>query len=279
MSLGGELAHAGPLDLHLVLRVAEADAGRLDVDEGESGIADSLLDHGGESIHVARDALGDEPRAIGERVEQGIHRALHAAVHGRARPGAAGRRGRDLALRQAIHLVVHHDVGQVGIAADGMRHVAAADRETIAIAPGREHEQIGVCQFDALGDGQRAAVHGVEPVGRGIAGDPARAADAGDERDLMRRPADRREGAVEGVEHAVVAAARTPDGLQGTPKILGSGGGARGRGSAGGVVRGDHMGLRRSAPTGRDLRVPERESVRICVTMSSGVMGLAPLRA
>ena len=48
----------------------------------------------------------------------------------------------------------------------------------------------GIGQLDALGDGQRAAVDGVETVRRGVAGDAARAADARDERDLVRRPAD-----------------------------------------------------------------------------------------
>ncbi len=62
--------------------------------------------------------------------------------------------------------------------------------------------------------GQRAAVHAVEAVGRRVAGDAARAADARDERDLVRRPADGRQRAVDRLHDAEVAAARAPDRLE-----------------------------------------------------------------
>ena len=102
-----------------------------------------------------------------------------------------------------------------------MRHVAAADREAVAVAAGDEHQQIGIRELDALRDRQRAAVHAVEAVRRGVAGNAARAADARDERDLVRRAADRRQRAVDRLDDAEVAAAGAPDRLQVALVVLG----------------------------------------------------------
>jgi hypothetical protein len=57
-------------------------------------------------------------------------------------------------------------------------------------------------------------MHGVETVGGGVTGNAAGAADAGDERDFMRRPADIRQRARDGGDDAKVAAAGAPDGLE-----------------------------------------------------------------
>ena len=95
-----------------------------------------------------------------------------------------------------------------------MGQMPAADGETIAIAAGHEHQQFRVGQFDALGDGQRTSVDAVEPVGRGVAGDAAGAADARDESDLMGRTANAGQGPGDGGQHAKVTAARAPDRLQ-----------------------------------------------------------------
>ena len=133
----------------------------------------------------------------------------------------AGRGGRELALGEAVDLVVHHDVGEVDVAADRVGQVAAADREAVAVAAGHQHQQVGVGDLDALGDGQRAAVDAVEAVGRGVAGDAARAADARDEGDLVGRPADGRQRAVERLQHAEVPAAGAPDRLEVALEVLG----------------------------------------------------------
>src|ERR1039457_6074209 len=58
-------------------------------------------------------------------------------------------------------------------------------------------------------------MHGVETVSRRVAGDAARAADAGDERDLMRWPSDVGQRAGDGGHDAKNAAAGAPDGLEG----------------------------------------------------------------
>jgi len=78
------------------------------------------------------------------------------------------------------------------------------------VAARGEHQQIGVGHLDALGDRQRAAVDAVEAVGRGVAGDPARAADARHESDLVRRPAHRRQGTVDRLHDAEIAASGAP---------------------------------------------------------------------
>src|ERR1035441_7199129 len=57
-------------------------------------------------------------------------------------------------------------------------------------------------------------MHGVETVSRRVAGDAARAADAGDERGLMRWPADVGQRAGDGGHDAKISAAGAPDGLE-----------------------------------------------------------------
>jgi hypothetical protein len=71
-----------------------------------------------------------------------------------------------------------------------VRHMAAADREPVAVPASREHEELGMRELDALRDRQRAAVDAVEPVGGRVARNAARAPDARDERNVVRRAAD-----------------------------------------------------------------------------------------
>src|SRR5688572_12770152 len=92
--------------------------------------------------------------------------------------------------------------------------MSASDREAITVPAGRKHQEIGVRKLDALRDWQRTAVNAVESIGRRVAGDAARAPDARDERDLVRRPADGRERAINRLQDPEVAAARTPDRLE-----------------------------------------------------------------
>ena len=53
-----------------------------------------------------------------------------------------------------FNLKVNGKAQDVDVAPDGMRNVAAADGETVAVAAGHEHEEFRVGEFDALGDGQ-----------------------------------------------------------------------------------------------------------------------------
>ena len=95
-----------------------------------------------------------------------------------------------------------------------MGHVTATDGEAVAVAAGHQHQQFGVGELDALGDGQGAAVDGVESVGGRVAGDAAGTPDAGDEGNLVRGSPDGGQGAGDGGDHAEIAATRTPDGFQ-----------------------------------------------------------------
>ena len=166
-------------------------------------------------------ALRHEARPVAEHVQQRVHRVLEAAPR-RGRGAQAARRGRrQLPLGETVDLVVHHDVGEVHVAAHRVRHVPAADREAVAVAARDEHQQLGVRELDPLRDRQRPAVHAVEAVGGGVARDPARAADPGDERDLVRRAADGGERPVDRLDDAEVAAARAPDRLQVALVVLG----------------------------------------------------------
>ncbi len=89
-------------------------------------------------------------RASGDGIEgcfdvaEGHALGLHA--------DAAG--GRGLAGGEAVDLVVHHDVGEVEVAAHGVHEVARADAEAIAIAAGYEHGQGVVGQLHAGGNRQ-----------------------------------------------------------------------------------------------------------------------------
>src|SRR5208283_5359851 len=146
---------------------------------------DGLLDDRGHARKVGGGGLGDEAGAVGQHVEQRVHRLLQAAVErGGGDPALLGG-GRELALGQAVDLVVHDHVGDVHVAPDRVGDVAAADGEAVAVAARRQHQEVRVGHLDALGDGQGPAVDAVEAVGGGVAGDAAGAADAGDEGDLV----------------------------------------------------------------------------------------------
>ena len=123
------------------------------------------------------------PRATNEQsaaiaVATHVHRLLEVPERRRGRLLLVQRGRRDLALGEAVGLVVHDHVGDVDVAARGVREVAAADREAVAVAADRDHVELGVGELHAHRGRQRAAVDAVEPVGRDEAREAARAADA-----------------------------------------------------------------------------------------------------
>ena len=94
------------------------------------------------------------PRATNEQsaaiaVASDVHRLLEVAERRRGRLLLVQRGRRDLALREAVGLVVHDHVGDVDVAARGVREVAAADREAVAVAADRDHVELGVGQLHA----------------------------------------------------------------------------------------------------------------------------------
>ena len=95
------------------------------------------------------------------------------------------RGGRGLLLRQAVHLVVHDDVGHLDVLARGVREVITADGEGIAVAAKHEHVQVRSAEGHAGREGQGAAMNVVNAVRLHEIGKAAGAADAGDSRDLL----------------------------------------------------------------------------------------------
>src|SRR5262249_41345805 len=75
------------------------------------------------------------------------------------------------------------------------------------------HGELGSGHLQSGGERERATMHAVEAVAVRIGRDAGRAADAGDNDDLLRRQAQLRESPRERHEDMVVAAAGTPDRL------------------------------------------------------------------
>ena len=98
-------------------------------------------------------------------------------------------RRRVLALGQAVDLVVEEQDLQRHVAAQRVDQVVAADRERVAVAAHHPHRQVRPRGGHARGQRRRAPVDAVHPVGVHVVDEPPRAADAGDEHDLLGRDA------------------------------------------------------------------------------------------
>ena len=120
------------------------------------------------------------------------------------------RRRRVLPLRQAVDLVVEEQDLQVHVAAQRVDQVVAADRERVAVAGHDPHREVGPRDRQARRDRRRATVDRVHPVRLHVVREPRRAADAGDEDDVLARHAELRHERLQRGEDRVVAAARAP---------------------------------------------------------------------
>ena len=158
--------------------------------------------------------MGDERGAVAQRIKQRVDRLLQAAKIRRDRFAPALGSGRELPFGQPVDLVVHHDVGQVDISPDDVRHMAPADGETVAIAAGHQDEQVRVRELDPLGNGQGTAMQGVKAVSGRVTGNAAGTANARDKGNLMRGSPDGRQGARDGRDHPEIAATRAPNGFE-----------------------------------------------------------------
>ena len=103
---------------------------------------------------------------------------------------------RHLPLREAVGLVVHHQVQDVDVAPGGVREVPRADREAVAVAADGDDGELRVRELDAHRDRERAPVERVDPVGRDEPGQAARAADPRDDHGPRRVQLELRERAV-----------------------------------------------------------------------------------
>jgi len=103
------------------------------------------------------------------------------------RNGKKGGRGGELPLGHSVNGIVEQQIGDVHVVARNVRQMAPSDSQAVSVAPDRDYGQIRIGCFDPLGDGQTAAVNAVKAVGLDEIGQPAGAADPGDERQLFGR--------------------------------------------------------------------------------------------
>ncbi len=123
-------------------------------------------------------------------------------------PGSRG--GGVLALGEAVDPVVEEQDRHVHVAAQGVDQVVAADGERVAVTGDDPHREVGPRGGQPGRDRGRATVDRVHPVGVEVVREPRRAADAGDERDVLAAQPEVGQERLHGLEHGVVAAARAP---------------------------------------------------------------------
>src|SRR4030095_5189684 len=102
--------------------------------------------------------------------------------------------------RQAVNLVVHHDVGQVDVAPHRMDEMVASNPVAVAIAASADDFQFVVAELDAGGHGEGSAMQGVHAVGVDIPRQVRGATDTADDTDLMRLQAEVEERGLESGE-------------------------------------------------------------------------------
>ena len=119
-------------------------------------------------------------------------------------------RGRSLALREPVDVVVVHEVGEVEVAAAGVHEVAGADAVPVTVAAEREHREARVRKTPAGGDREHATVQRVEAIRVHVMRRLPRAADAREQRDLVGIELQLRERHLDPGQNSEIAAARTP---------------------------------------------------------------------
>ena len=161
--------------------VVEDHAVLIDLDERRalvSGRSAESLDHVfGVNVHRPRDERG----LGGQRDGKGPQWIVDRPARRRFRLRADPRRRRELALRQAVNLVIEEDDLQVDVAAECVNEVVAADGQPVAVAGDYPDLKIGPGHLEPGGNGRSPAVDRVETKGVHVIREPAGAADARDE--------------------------------------------------------------------------------------------------
>src|SRR2546422_4132758 len=106
--------------------------------------------------------------------------------------------------------VVEEQDRDVHVPPERVQHVVAADREPVAVPRHDEHLEIRARQPEPGGDGRRAAVDRMEPVGVHVVREAARAADPRDEDDVLLGDAEVRHRLLHRREDRVVPAPGAP---------------------------------------------------------------------
>src|SRR5699024_9626304 len=181
-----------------------------DLDEAGAAVAGGGVEDLGQSLAVGVQGAGDEGAlgAQGQRqgVERVVERAHGAGLGDLARFGG----GRVLALGQAVDAVVEQQDVHVDVAAQGVDEVVAADGHGVAVAGDHPHRQVLAGGGQAGGDGGGASVDGVHPVGLEVVREAARAADGGDEGDVLALESELGQQGADGGQDDVVTAAGAP---------------------------------------------------------------------
>jgi len=118
--------------------------------------------------------------------------------------------GRGLPLGKGVDLVVVHHQGEVGVFPQRRQQVVAPFAVAVAVPGRRHHFEPMVGQADTGSHRQGAAVNAVNHVALEIVGEFPRLADTRDDGDLLGPNLQLRQGLLEGLEHAEIAATRAP---------------------------------------------------------------------
>ena len=163
------------------------------------------------SIERATNVASQQGAAVRRHHAGGREVAVVDGAHWRALGDLPHRRGgRVLAFGQAVDAIVEQHEVEVHIAPDGVHQVVTADRQRIAVARDDPYAQVGPgCLHSGCHRG-RAAMDRMDAVGVHVIRKPARAADAGDEHDLLARHAQRRQHFFHLGQNRVVAATGAP---------------------------------------------------------------------
>ena len=161
-----------------------------DLDERGALVPARALERLLEMLGVRVDRPGDERRLGGERDREGADREVNGPVWCRLGDLAELGRRAGLALREPVDAVVEHHDPNVDVAPERVDQVVATDRQGVAVAGDDPDHQVRPRGLEPRRDGGGAPVNGVEPVGVHVVRQPARAADAGDEDDVLLRVAE-----------------------------------------------------------------------------------------
>src|SRR5206468_10430635 len=113
-----------------------------------------------------------------------------------------------LPFRQPIIPVVKEKDFDADVAAEHVNRVVAADGKRVTISGSDPYFQLRARNLDSGGHRGSASVDGVESVSVHVIREAARAADAGDNDEVLALDAEFREDSLNGGENCVVAAAR-----------------------------------------------------------------------
>ena len=192
-----------------------------DLDQRGAAVLGGGAQHLGQPVAVGVQRAADEGRLGAQRQRHRVERVVQR-THRRRLGDLADLRGRRiLALGQPVDPVVEQQDRDVDVAAQRVDQVVAADRQRVAVAGDHPHRQVLAGQRQTGRDGRRAAVDRVEPIGLQVVREPARAADAADEHDVLAAQSELGQEVADGVEDDVVTAARAPADLLVAGEVLG----------------------------------------------------------